>query len=82
MKMLSTISDFFETPTRRLNVLYPTLCIKKNSFAEFVYNYKVTKFQRSNLSRFYVIQKNPQGGGVSIVIGLSKIISAIIWCFW
>ena len=38
-----TISDFFETPTRRLtHVLNPTLCIKKLVF----HNYEVKKNEK------------------------------------
>ena len=54
-KVNNHISDFFETPTRRLTVLHPTLCIQKKMLAKFVHNYyveKVKKFQRSNVSRF------------------------------
>ena len=37
------ISDFFETTTRRLTVLHPTLCIEKNLVAKFIHNYTVEK---------------------------------------
>ena len=40
-KVNNHISDFFETPPRRLTVLHPCQCIKKMLLPKFVHNNEV-----------------------------------------
>ena len=46
IKKLSSISDFFETPTRRLTVLHSCQCIKKMLLPKFVHNNEVEEVKK------------------------------------